>query len=103
MKHELASSVGAVRFGADKRQFAGLLMVTGFAALIQPLLDVTGGSGAPPTSGTPLAGYIGGICVLTTGVLSVATGYAELVHDWGNKLWLGFLIAFTQTAYVLAI
>lgn len=93
-------SVGAVRYAADKRQFAGLLMVTGMAMMIQPLVDVSGGSGAPskPTSGILLAGYMGAICVLTTGILSVVTGYVELVHDCGNKFWLGFLIVFTQTS-----
>lgn len=102
IKKSNTSSVGAMRYDADKRQLAGLLMITGFCAVIFPLAGVAaainGNMGTTVTEGLPFAGLFGGLCVVTVGVLSVLVGYLELVHDWGNKMVTGALLIFTQSA-----
>jgi hypothetical protein len=95
------SSVGEQRFIADKRQIAALLMLTGFCAIIQPTFSsaaAIGADGGTVTEGVPMAVLVGGLCLITTGVLSVYVGYMQVVHDWGHKFLTGAAILFVQTA-----
>jgi len=103
-----ANPLGNTRYTADKREIAGLLLVTGFAAIIQPLVGVTstinsGEDGSTPTIGLSFAGIFGGLCVLFVGVISTAIGYVELVHDFQHK-YLRYATAFSfltmQTAFI---
>lgn len=93
--------LGNMRYKAERRQFAGLLMLTGFCAVIQPLANIASGVG---TSG-PLvtdAGevkfwqFVGACCLFAIGVSSVLVGYMEFIHDWGEISHSGMLIVLTQ-------
>lgn len=80
--------MGSLRFLADKRQFAGLLMLTGFAAVIMPLYQISTAIEADDqtdTTGLAFASLIGSVVVVVTGIVSVFVGYAETVHDVGSK------------------
>jgi hypothetical protein len=90
---------GQIRFESDKRQIGALLMITGFCALIQPMAGVAtgiGNNGTTAREGVPLAQLIGGLQLITLGVLVIPTGYYQLVHGGGGgsrainmKNWYG--------------
>ena len=96
-------SAGEERFKSDKRQLGGLMLVLATAALVFPqasLAGALGPVGSNPTEGIGLSAVCAGVFVITMGVLGMVTGYLTLVHDAGHKYLTGFLILFTQLAYV---
>ena len=93
-----STSIGSLRLSADKRQIGGLLMLTGFAAVIQPIFDIAvtmGSDGSSPNRGLDLALLIGRFFVNVTGILSVILGYMEVVHDSGFKPLTAVSLFFT--------
>lgn len=98
---KLNETIGQLRLLSEKRQFAGLLMITGFCAVSQPLNMITTAFEGPTVfTGIEVASLIGSILILLIGILSVLSGYAELVNDWGSRSVTDLLVLFTQTAYV---
>jgi len=47
-----------------------------------------------------LKSFIGGMCLITIGILSVATGYSQAIHDVGHKYLTVAVVIFTQTAFI---
>lgn len=97
------ADLGMLRFQSDKRQIGALLMLAGFCAIFQPLAGIAGAIGPDGTTantGIPLSGFIGGLCLVAIGILSIFTGYNQVVHDWGHKYLTLFLIILTQTAFI---
>lgn len=96
------TSIGAQRFKADSRSFAGLLLLLGAMALVSPLANIATGitPGDNPTSGIPLWGLIAGILNTIIGSVAMLVGYLSLVHDYGNIRLTGFLIGITQLAWI---
>lgn len=96
------SSVGAERFKKDVRAFAGLLLLLGAAATFNPLANIAAGitPGSLPTEGVPLWGLIAGIVQTIIGTFAMLVGYLALVHDYGNRILTGSLIAVTQLAWI---
>lgn len=96
-------TVGSVRMQSDMRQIGALMMLTGACALFQPLVGVAstiGPDGSTPTEGIPFSNLMGGLCLITIGILAIAAGYMQTVHNFGHKWFTGFLILFTQTAFI---
>jgi len=68
-------TLGTFRYLSDKRNIGGLLMLTGFAALVQPLASIAAtinsnpDDGTTPTQGLPFSDLFGGFCVVVTGIL----------------------------------
>jgi len=96
-----APSIGSLRFNLEKQQMAGLLMVTGVCALIQPLVPISAtiNIDPTPTSGIAFSSLFGGVCVVATGVLSILIGYSELVHPGsGHKYITLFSCIFMQSS-----
>jgi len=94
-------AIGSERLVSDKRQLAGMLMVLGFCAVIQPIANVAvyiQPDGATPTQGIQFAQFFGGVCLLAIGAGSVAAGFSELVYGWANFKIYGWLALLTQTA-----
>jgi hypothetical protein len=92
-----------LRYQSDIRQIAGLLMVTGVFAILQPLPDIASiisGPNDTPTTGIPFSLLIGGLCLVAVGFGAVFVGYNQLVNDWGNKYITGTVALFVQTGYI---
>ena len=99
-------STGSLRFESDKRQIGALLMLLGFCAIIQPLAGIAasiGPDGTTVSEGIALSSFIGGLCLAKLGVLSVVTGYNEVVHGLGHRYVTAYLIVFVQTAFITYI
>jgi hypothetical protein len=82
------ATTGSMRLVADARQTAGILMILGTCALFQPLANIASILG--PTSyekGISFSALLGGLCLVLIGVMTMATGYLQLVHDRGY-IWL---------------
>ena len=91
----------SARFQADRRQLAGLLLVTSFAVIVFPLAEIAGT--LPVDEGSPLppaakAGLVGGLFEVAYAVISVAAAYSDVVHDAGHRYMYLFLSVFVQTA-----
>jgi len=96
---------GNYRFVAERRQYGGLLMLTGFCALIQPLAGMAtrvGPDGPLYTdAGTSQFWQFVGACLLfAIGVCSMLVGYLEFIHDWGEITHSALLIVLTQSAFI---
>jgi hypothetical protein len=92
-------SVGSLRFESDKREFAGLLMLIAFCAMVQPIFRLAlqiGTNSTTTNEGTPFAVLFGYIWLFTSGILSLMVAYHALVHGLGSKAFTGFLILFVQ-------
>jgi hypothetical protein len=92
---------GNMRFKAERRQFAGLLMLTGFCAIIQPMANIASSvtaSGPIYTDAGEVAfwQFVGSCCLFAIGLSSVLVGYVELVHDRGEISHSAILIVMTQ-------
>lgn len=99
MSNDKRVTVGSMRFTADKRQIGGLLMLTGFAGVIQPIFDIAtaiGAHGNSPTQGVGLVVLIGNFFINVTGTLSVILGYMETVHDMSFKPLTALALLVTQ-------
>lgn len=88
---------------SDIRQYGGMLMLLGFAAVIQPLGGVVGAFGPDGANTTdpsviPFWGMIGSVCVFICGVVAVLTGYLANTHDWSHRYLSGFLIVIIQVS-----
>lgn len=78
-------------------------MLIGVNALIFPmakLATLVGPNGTTASEGIPLSGLIASVFVIFMGLTSIPTGYLQCVHDWGHKHLTGFLILFTQLAWM---
>ena len=96
-------SVGSVRCANERRQYGGLLMVTGLCAVFAPIgrivseIDTGGLSGDVTDPSTiPFWSFVGGCCMMAIGVSAVLTGFAECVHDAGNTRVTFWAIILTQ-------
>ncbi|GKY96690.1 hypothetical protein MPSEU_000628500 [Mayamaea pseudoterrestris] len=99
-------TVGSLRFLSDQREFAGLLTLLGFCAMVQPLyrLSVQIGSNSTTTNyGTPFAVLFGYVWLFTSGIMCLMLGYHALVHGLGSKAMTGFVILFIQISYIAYI
>jgi hypothetical protein len=100
-----ALSRGNLLFKAERRQYAGLLIITGFCALIQPLANIASGVGADgpivtDASQVEFWQFVGSCCLFALGVSSMLVGYVEFIHDWGELTPLTLLIILTQSAFI---
>jgi hypothetical protein len=96
-------ALGQERFKSDKRQLGGLLMLIGVYTLLSPmakLVILVGPNGTTASEGIPFSGLTGSILIIFMGLASIPTGYLQFVHDWGHKYLTGFLILFTQLAWM---
>ena len=97
------TSVGEERLKGDTRQMGGMLLILGAAALIFPqanLASLVGPDGTTASEGIPASSLAASVFVITMGMIGMVIGYMQLVHDYGNKNLTGFLILFTQLAWV---
>lgn len=83
----------------ELRQIAGLLLLCGFCALIQPVGNVVSQVDTSPTK-TPLARLVGGFFLLKLGITSLFIGYCQLVQDWSHKYLTLYAIFWCQLAFV---
>ena len=96
-------SVGSVRCANERRQYGGLLMLTGLCAVFAPIGNIvtaigTGGLSGDSTdpSTIPFWSFVGGCCMMAIGISAVLTGFAECVHDAGNTRVTTWAIVLTQ-------
>lgn len=91
-----------LRFQSEKRQYAGLLMLTGFCAVLQPLANIVSGVDAEdgPIATNPSEvsfwQFVGACCLLAIGMSSMLAGFLEFVHDRGSPVRYTLLIILTQ-------
>lgn len=100
-RDESQPTVGSLRFESDKREFAGLLTLIAFCAIIQPLYRLSvliGSDGTTANTSYPFAILFGYVWLLTSGIISLMVGYHALVHGLGSKAVTGFLILFVQVS-----
>jgi hypothetical protein len=64
------------------------------------LSSLVGPDGTTASEGIPAAALSASVFVISMGMMGMVMGYLQLVHDYGNKLFTGFLILYTQLAYV---
>ena len=96
---------GNYRFVAERRQYGGLLMLTGFCAIIQPLAHLAEGVGpdGPLVTSAGDSAYwqfVGSCCLFAIGIVTVLIGYLEAICDWGEITHTTLSIALTQTAFI---
>ena len=96
-------SVGSVRCINERRQYGGLLMLTGLCAVFAPIGNIvsaidSGGLSEAFTdpSTIPFWRFVGACCLMAIGVTAVLTGFAECVHDAGNTRVTFWAIILTQ-------
>lgn len=98
-------SVGSVRCANERRQYGGLLMVTGLCAVQAPLGmlvskissdGLTGDVTEPDT--IPFWSFVGGCCLVAIGICSVLSGFAECVSDSGSTRVTSWTILLTQVS-----
>ncbi|CAB9514248.1 expressed unknown protein [Seminavis robusta] len=100
---------GNYRYVAERRQYGGLLLMTGFCAVIQPLARITtavGPNGPLVTDVGDVAfwQFVGACCVLAIGLCSMLVGFIELLMDRSGEVTQHtLLIGLTQTAWILYI
>ena len=104
--------VGRLRFEKEVQQLGCLLMLTGFAEIVQPLTWIAGlinggldedGNPTTVTTGLPFALLFGYLCCVLIGILALLVGYAAAFHDTGNRnITMGVAI-FVQSAYILTV
>ena len=73
------------------------------AALVFPMANVAtlvGPDGTTANEGIPLTSLIAGIFVISMGMMGMVLGYLQLVHDYGNRWLTGFLMIYSQLAWV---
>jgi hypothetical protein len=78
------ATIGNMRYQSDMRQIGALLLVTGICAIIQPLASIAsliGPDGTSASSGIPLSALFAGLCLVSIGIVSIFTGYNQIVHD----------------------
>ena len=104
--------LGQVRSGKEVQQLGCLLMVVGFAEIVQPLTWIAGlinggqdddGNPITVTSGLPFSTLFGYLCCVLIGILSVLVGYAAALHNSGNKNITMAVSIFVQSAYILTV
>ena len=103
LQRQRMASLGAERLKSDKRQMGGMLLILGAAALIFPqanLASLVGPEGTTASEGIPASSLSASVFVVTMGMIGMVIGYMQLVHDYENKSLTGFLILFTQLAWV---
>jgi hypothetical protein len=98
---------GNYRFVAERRQYGGLLMVTGFCAIIQPLAGIASAVGpdGPVVSDASEAAFwsfLGACCLFAIGVSSMLVGFIEFIMDSGEITQTTLLIILTQVRPCLA-
>lgn len=94
-----------VKYESDQRQFGGMLMMTGFCSIIQPLANIAssigpGGAYVIHPSEIGLWSLVGAFCLFINGVFAVITGYMACIHDTSHYLMTGFLIVLIQSAFI---
>jgi hypothetical protein len=92
---------GNYRYKAERRQYGGLLMVTGFCAIIQPLAGIASAVGpdgpvAADASEVAFWGFVGACCLFSIGVSSMIVGFIEFIMDNGEITQSTLLIILTQ-------
>mmetsp|Transcript_55348 Transcript_55348/g.134421 ORF Transcript_55348/g.134421 Transcript_55348/m.134421 type:complete len:367 (+) Transcript_55348:567-1667(+) len=95
--------VGMERFNSDKRQLGGLLMFLSTAALIFPMANLAtlvGPDGTTAKEGIPLVSLIASVLVVVLGILGIAVGYLQSIHDYGHKYLTMVLLIWNQFAWI---
>jgi hypothetical protein len=92
---------GNYRYVAERRQYGGLLMVTGFCAIIQPLAGIAtavGPNGPIVSDASEVAfwSFLGSCCLFAIGVSSMIVGFIEFIMDSGEITQTTLLIILTQ-------
>jgi|UniRef100_A0A8J9SJ44 hypothetical protein len=100
--YSIKPTIGAMRHQSDLRQIAGLMLITGICAIFQPIGNVASliSPGNTSTTGVPFSALMGGLSLVSMGIISLFIGYNQLVHDWGNKTLTLFAILLTQTGFI---
>lgn len=99
MKKQSDALIGKLRLINETRQICAVLIVLGFAALIQPLYWIVSRvypKGKTSTSAIDLAFLIGNCAVGLLGLAALITGYVELFHDYRQKYVTLGVAAFAQ-------
>jgi hypothetical protein len=103
VKPDEDASAGSMRMVADTRQIAGMLMILGTCALFQPLANIAtilGPNNTTYQAGVSFSALFGGLCLVLIGIMSMITGYLQLVHDQGH-IWLtAIMIVVTMLASI---
>jgi hypothetical protein len=83
-----------------------MILLLGTSALVFPmanLASLVGPDKTTPNEGIPLVSLIASVCVVALGIISMTTGYLQIVHDYGNIMLTGFLLLFNQLAWMVRI
>lgn len=100
---EKSKRLGKERFKSDKRQLGGLMMLLGTNALVFPMANfatLIGPDKTTASEGIALSSLIASTFVIAMGLMAIPLGYLQAVHDWGSHRFTGFLILFTQFAWM---
>ena len=96
-------SIGSVRCANERRQYGGLLMLTGVCAVFAPIGSIVTAIGTEGLLGDttdpstiPFWRFVGGCCMMAIGISAVLTGFAECIHDAGNTRVTTWAILLTQ-------
>lgn len=95
-------TVGSARLISDRRQLAGILLLLGVCATVEPLVDISVFVGRDEfKDGTPIriASIGSALIQVTFGCLAIAVGFLHLVQDYGNATLSGALIVAVQGAW----
>ncbi|CAB9502546.1 expressed unknown protein [Seminavis robusta] len=93
------------RFHADRRQLGGMLMVTGFCAVIHPIANIVNAFNADGALNTdpstiPFWGMVGAFSLFLNGVASVIVGFAACTMDSSHIIVTTVLTAINQLCWI---
>lgn len=103
MKQDNNAILGLERFKSDKRQLGGLLMFLSTAALVFPMANLAtliGPDGTTASEGIPLVSLIAAVLTIVLGIMGIAIGYMQAIHDYGNKYLTILLLFWNQFAWI---
>lgn len=99
-------SVGGMRYAAEKRQIAGMMVMFGLASVFQPLYSacaLTGSNGSTQTVGIDFAILFGDFCIILLGIIAVGIGLAEFIAEFGSEKYTSALLLWSQTGLIWVI
>ncbi|KAL3936512.1 MAG: hypothetical protein SGBAC_008182 [Bacillariaceae sp.] len=95
-------SVGSARLISDRRQLAGIMLLLGVCAAIEPLVDISlfvGKEGFKDGTPMVIASFTAALVQVVFGCLAAAVGFFHLVLDCRSPALSGALIAVVQGAW----
>jgi hypothetical protein len=95
-------SVGSARLISDRRQLAGILLLLGVCATIEPLVDISifvGKEGFKDGTPVMIASFVAALVQVVFGCLATAVGFLHLVLDCGSPALSGALVVAVQGAW----